>query len=337
VEIKRLSNPTLRHMESKIEYLAKFIATIRTKCKRMSDSPRAPEADQPEMPDSLKPLLIQSIGRSGTTLLMQLMGTSPQVVFDRVYPFEVRYLTYLLHWAQMLEQDCDQDNHWDPNADITLPGQTLRPFPYKGSQLWNGEELWPKCFQAAWREFSRIAIARARAKCGDDMPLLYYAEKTPRWVPILLRGVVPYNALLLVRDPRDIFLSITAFDKKRGFPGFNRRANDDDWSFAKRFVDECREPLKIIREEEAYPHNVLVKYECLVLNSPNESQRLSQRLGVQFDIGVVENQTPEFVHHMTSNTARESVERWRRELPAELNEFFLTEFREELQHFGYET
>ena len=40
---------------------------------------------------------------------------------------------------------------------------------------------------------------------------------------------------------------------------------------------------------------------------------------------------------MTSNTVRESVERWRRELPTELNHFFLKKLRRDLQHFGYET
>ena len=37
-----------------------------------------------------------------------------------------------------------------------------------------------------------------------------------------------HTLILLVRDPRDVFLSITAFDKKRGFSGFSRRADDDD-------------------------------------------------------------------------------------------------------------
>src|SRR5208337_3624516 len=147
--------------------------------------------------DSLKPLLIQSIGRSGTTLLMQLVGTSPQILFDRVYPFEVRYLTYLLRWAQMLEQDWDQSSNWNPSANANLPpGQTLGPFPYKESQLWHGDELWPRCFRAAWREFSSIAIARGRANGGDEVLPLYYAEKTPRWVPTLLRRAIPYNSIL---------------------------------------------------------------------------------------------------------------------------------------------
>lgn len=168
------------------------------------------------------------------------------------------------------------------------------------------------------------------------MPL-YYAEKTPRWVPALLRRVMSCKLLLMVRDPRDMFLSVIAFDKKRGYPGFSRRADDDDWKFAKRFVKLYQQRFKIVLEEEADPHNILINYERLVLDFENESQRLSQRLGVNFDTSVVEKSVSEFAHHMTSKSARESVERWRRELPAELNEFFLNNLGKELKHFGYKT
>lgn len=294
--------------------------------------------DQPETLDSLKPLLVLAVGgRSGTTLLMQLLGTSPQIAFDRVYPFEVRYLTYLLRWATMLGQESQKEGHWNPIANVAPPGQWLGPFPYESAQLWNGEELWPRCFVAAWREFSRVAAAQTRANSRTEVMPLYYAEKTPRWVPALLRRVMSCKLLLMVRDPRDMFLSVIAFDKKRGYPGFSRRADDDDWKFAKRFVKLYQQRFKIVLEEEADPHNILINYERLVLDFENESQRLSQRLGVNFDTSVVEKSVSEFAHHMTSKSARESVERWRRELPAELNEFFLNNLGKELKHFGYKT
>ena len=81
--------------------------------------------------------------------------------------------------------------------------------------------------------------------------------------------------ILLVRDPRDVFLSMTAMDKKRGFPGFARRADDDDWTFARRFVKLCQQAFEVTRAEEANSCNILVKYERLALDLANESQRLS--------------------------------------------------------------
>src|SRR5437868_4050582 len=47
----------------------------------------------------LIPILISGCGRSGTTMLMELLATDARVVFDRRYPNENRYLTYLAKFA----------------------------------------------------------------------------------------------------------------------------------------------------------------------------------------------------------------------------------------------
>jgi hypothetical protein len=41
-------------------------------------------------------------GRTGTTLLMQLLATSPAVVFDDRYPSEYRFASYLVRAAEAL-------------------------------------------------------------------------------------------------------------------------------------------------------------------------------------------------------------------------------------------
>ena len=88
--------------------------------------------------------------------MMQLLGTSPQILFDRVYPFEVRYLTYQLRWAHMLAQKPEQGGHMNLATEFAgPPNEWLGPFPHNNAELWNGQELWPRCFAAAWKEFSR--------------------------------------------------------------------------------------------------------------------------------------------------------------------------------------
>jgi len=47
----------------------------------------------------LTPVLVSGYGRSGTTALMALLATDPRVAFDRRYPFENRYLTYLVKFC----------------------------------------------------------------------------------------------------------------------------------------------------------------------------------------------------------------------------------------------
>src|SRR5436853_2601872 len=51
----------------------------------------------------LTPILVRCMwGRVGSTLLMQLLGTSEAIAFNRSYPYEARVLTSLLHHIQPL-------------------------------------------------------------------------------------------------------------------------------------------------------------------------------------------------------------------------------------------
>ena len=49
----------------------------------------------------LVPVLVDGTGRDGTTLAMQLLGTAAEIAFDRTYPYEQRYFSYLLQWSRL--------------------------------------------------------------------------------------------------------------------------------------------------------------------------------------------------------------------------------------------
>jgi len=46
------------------------------------------------MKKQLIPILLRSFGRTGTTMLMQLLGSSEKIIFDKEYPYESRLLAY---------------------------------------------------------------------------------------------------------------------------------------------------------------------------------------------------------------------------------------------------
>jgi hypothetical protein len=281
--------------------------------------------------DGLMPLLVMGSGRSGTTLLMQLLATSRRIAFDREPPYEVRYLTYLLRWALLLGGTYEPDERWNSTENAHPSGSLIGPFPYPDAQMWGWREIWPESFRHAWSLFSGVAARGAAA----DATVLYYAEKIPHWIPERLRQVIPYKIIVLVRDPRDVFLSVTAFDKKRGFVGFDRLAGDDDWTYARRVTDSYKEVFPMIRDEAGSPNGFLLRYEDMALNLDIEAKRLSDWLGVKLDTGAVKAQVANFAYHMTSNDPQASVERWRREMSAELNDFFVSEIGQEMRHFGY--
>jgi hypothetical protein len=288
------------------------------------------------VPNVLKPILVSGIGRGGTTLLMQLLGTSPQIMFNRSYPFEVRYLTYLLRWSLVLNEEWQPNENWGPGENYKHPsGQMVGPMPYTNTKLWPGKEIWSKCFETAWQEFSSALISKAENnKTGIHRK--YYAEKAPRWVmEYLEQQSIPYNVICLIRDPRDVFLSINAFDKQRGFSGFGRSSENTDLDYAKQLARSYKNLHK--DRTITAPNSLMVKYEQLITDLSSEAQRLSRWLDIELNPALVKKREVKFKHHMTSGSPEKSVERWRYELPKELNDFFVQELGEELRYFGYET
>jgi hypothetical protein len=226
----------------------------------------------------------------------------------------------------------EPSERWNPTENAHPSGSLIGPFPYTDAQMWDGQAMWPDCFRHAWSLFTEVAARGATA----DATILYYAEKVAYWIPEYIRQAVPYKIIVLVRDPRDVFLSVTAFDKKRGFPGFDRLSSDDDWTYARRVINSYKDVFLIVRDEAVALCGFLLRYEDMMLNLDAEAKRLSDWLGVKLNPESVKAQVANFAHHMTSGSPQASVGRWRREMSTELNDFFVREIREELRHFGYE-
>ena len=51
----------------------------------------------------LTPVLVRMLeGRVGSTAMMELLASSPEVALDRTYPFHNSYLTYFVHLAGLV-------------------------------------------------------------------------------------------------------------------------------------------------------------------------------------------------------------------------------------------
>jgi len=283
--------------------------------------------------NTLEPILIRMLsGRSGSTLLMQLLGTSDEIAFDRVYPFEDRYLTYLARWAMALKEQVPPTDEWNFGTRFTEPGGFVGSFPSLEARYWDSDAMWRQALSSSWQQFSQVTFEK---HIGDVCPK-YYAEKCAPWLSTYLKDIIDYRIILLVRDPRDTFLSIKAFNKKRGFPDFSRHKWEGDMAFAKRWVGLIRQRAAFAKKELEMSNGMLVRYEELVADLARQAQRLEDWLGVELNARQVESQIDNFAHHMTSKSPSLSVGRWRREMPPRLRDFITKELRNELTHFDYE-
>ena len=264
--------------------------------------------------------------------MMQLIGTSDQVVFDRVSPYEVRYLTYLARWAIALRELHPSTDDWNFGTMYPDPGGFVGPFPVPTAEFWDGEYLWKHALLSVWEGFSKAIAAK---KANVPRPI-YYAEKCAPWLPMYLKDVLPFRVIFLVRDPRDIFLSIKAFNKKRGYPAFGRRRWEGDMAFAKRWVKLIQKRVATVKSELELFKGMLIKYENLIANLHGETTRLGDWLNIRLNTETVEGGVEKHRHHITSDNPSLSVERWKREMPPRLRSFLTNELYEELNYFNYD-
>jgi hypothetical protein len=153
-------------------------------------------------------------GRTGSTLLMQLLGTSQAVVFDRRYPAEYRFLSYFARVAEQMTEPFDPERHLSVTPFFFGPRPSWGPVPFTSDVVAIGSLAGPLVHDM-WRAWSRQALAR-------NPNARYYAEKLAVPVDTIRRAGLDVRVVDVVRDPRDVLASIRAFTA-RGIDGFGRQ------------------------------------------------------------------------------------------------------------------
>ena len=270
----------------------------------------------------LIPVLVDAAGRSGTTALMQLLASSPAVVVEREYPYESRYLTYLYSWARMLDGDPKAARKWERRKMLQGAPAEIGGLPWR-DLLSEPSEMATECFRSAWGHFSS----------GTPAGGSHYIEKVPRWISEAMPKVLPATrAIYLIRDPRDIWLSISAFNAKRGFLSFGRRKDQSEDEFLKSFIESQRERLEPLAGRELRDGELLLRYENLVADAADVASQLGSWLGLEFDPGAFARREES---HATSGSVADSVGRWKRELCKSTRRQFDTRLGGILASLGY--
>lgn len=305
---------------------------------------------RPAFKPALQPILVTTLGRTGSSWLALLLATHPEIVAAKPFVYEARLTSYWMEVLRTLSA---------PRSYI----QMLRPHLYPGS-WWTGEHRpGPLPLRMAEPQLARwLGGASVEATAGfcqsriDDFyrelaraegghEVRYFAEKcwpdeyTPRIVGELYPGG---REILLVRDFRDMVCSIVGFNAKRGFLSFGREAADSDEDFirdlrdgAARMLDGWRE-----RRERAY----LVRYEDLIQEPESTLAGVFSYLGVADGPTIVGRTIADAGtelpgsqrDHRTADSPAASIGRWKRDLSAEHLAVCDEAFGDLLDAFGYE-
>lgn len=276
----------------------------------------------------LIPILLAAKGRSGTTALMALLGTDPRVAFDRVYPYENRYLTWLAKAAQVVGRPVNEEVVTARQL-FDLADDRLGPMPRsmeKPAALMPSVHEW---LQELWRSFTNTVRRR-------EPEAIHYAEKAPHWLGPLLREIMPVRVIHLVRDPRDVLLSARRFVETTGVPQFGltpqMSAAEQTRETAIRWMTyaECE------RADSDRKDALVVRYEDWINQPQDMAERIGQFLSVQLDLNSAELRR-DHSRHSTSGQLDASVNRWQRESlrPAE-NKRMVSALADHLDRYGYQ-
>jgi hypothetical protein len=290
----------------------------------------------------LTPILVDHLGRDGSTLLMRLLATSPQVAVEGPYPFERKYFAYMWRWSTMLDRRDWPRDRWGPGNLASLAQDVEQPLigppPWLPRSLAEdrSDPLSRRCFELAWGEFSRRAATRTAAAHGcAPAEVRYYAEKHLGTWNADPEPLAEARLIVLLRDPRDVYVSRVAFSERRGEPGFARPGPGTDEQL-REYVVRQGSRLRWIASLSEGPGLRLVAYEDLVRDLSGVADRLEDWLGAALDAAAARSDKRLRDLHVTAQDPDRSIGRWKEELPADVAEMFSRELGPQLEALGFE-
>jgi Sulfotransferase family len=297
-----------------------------------TDSQREhPSGSSGTTPGPITPIVINQIaGRSGTTLTMSLLDHR-LVAFDRVYPYENRYLAYMARLLTPVGESFEDSPEW--NGVKLLRGEPDRfgPLPFEPLSL-DRVDLRSRLVRHWWEAFSESL----REFSGEH--LRYYAEK--RWgnmIGLLTEAQIGCAIINLVRDPRDVICSVRSFDEKRGFFGFGRTTDMTEDDFLYFLIDRMEVNLASMTCLDPIHQSTLVRYEDIIDNPARTAAAVGDFLGITLSAGPEDLKGEIFELHSTSEQAAGSVGRWRRDLSMRDVKAVTARLGHEMARYGYES
>jgi hypothetical protein len=316
------------------------LASVRGE-RRLMAVPRTP---------ALNPVMLTTIGRSGSKWLSWLLSCHPEIVAFQPLVLEPRVATY---WGTVLRSLTAPKSYlrqihterWDQQRWWLGDGAVPMPAPIDlGMAQWLGvdsvNQLAAICQERV--ESFYLEVCERSGKTGAR----YFAEKfllEPVLLDLTCECFPGAREVILVRDFRDRLSSVFAWNEKRGDHGFghDERMSKADYLTERVRVD-AHELLDRWRRRGQAAH--LVRYEDLMLEPRATLTALFEHLQVEADertlddlLAVATRPSELLDTHRTVADPAQTIGRWRRDLPDELAEQCNEVLADVLEAFGYDT
>jgi sulfotransferase family protein len=293
----------------------------------------------------LQPLIVTTLGRTGSMLLLRLLEAHPEVLVLRPHRYEQRVAGYWIEVLLTLTDPSSYMRQLAPAGSLDRPrwwlgdeGPTPGFDPETEIQRWLGSDA-VTALAVICRE--RIDALYAEAASEHPGAPRYFAEKHTLQSAALTSELYPESReVFLVRDFRDMVTSILAFNRKRGVRGFGEGASDGAVDYVDRLAGWADGLVRRFARRQGRAH--LLRYEDLVRDPRPTLAALLEYLEVDPGEGAVarmleatRTEMPELARHTTSADPAASVGRWVTELDDDLKRACDRSFGAALETFGY--
>jgi hypothetical protein len=287
------------------------------------------EAVQLPPTEGPQPLIVTTLGRTGSTWCVWMLQSHPAVVAHSPFENDARVGTY---WMSVLQTLSDPTSYLRQ----VYPGDAIDKDWWVGREAdvpsrLNDANLSGWLADARIYELASACRSRVESFYGfladqQGKQARFFVEKfLPRQIPAdLLREIYPgAREVVLIRDLRDVFCSVLAFNRKRGYQAFGREDAESDDAYIDTVRRSGEALLDHMRSEGRETH--LLRYEDLIREPVPTLEPLLEFVGLD------PAAAPEMVerasvsangmdHHMTAANASASIGRWRSDLEPELAE-----------------
>lgn len=296
----------------------------------------------------LRPLVLTTLGRTGSTAVVRMLAAHPEVVAYRPFEFEPRVATYWIDVFRALSDPASYRRQLAPtgtvDGDWWLGDKPPLPRPARDLRL----DAWLDVTAVA--ELARLAQGRidglysqvAAARSRPDASWFVEKYRADEVAELVLELYPAAREVMLVRDFRDMVASMFSYNEKRGRPGFRRdEASSDSDYVLTRVGPQVAAIAEAWRGRAESSH--LLRYEDLVLRPEETVRALVGHLGLVGSDAAVEPMLASLAArdsgsegHRTVADAAESIGRWRRDLSREVIDACEAALGPALEAFGYE-
>ena len=276
------------------------------------------ELEKPTIDLKPRPILISSLGRSGSTVLANSIGLHPEVSLIGGYPFEYRFFSYCLHATYVLTSPGNQDFSMGPDSfeKVNLFNTGFNPYNCRefDRQLENNElrNFYETSFCHDTIEYFMLQAKAAieKATSGKSTAIAFIEKSAGTNLCNLAENIFPnLREIVLIRDFWDMALSMIAFDLKRGTKSFYAES-PDEWLIARAFQHGN------LRIRSRIAGKIPVMYEDMIKNPKSCLFDLTGKLGLRQDTESINKMlepfnNPEYLkRHQTSIKKKTEIKKW---------------------------